>query len=680
MAKQVVERVVPEWQEDCLYEVVTREDISSDALLMGKDDEYVAIDIETTGLDRLRDAVVGISFSFKKEVAYYIPIAHMEGAYENIPLSDAISFLNRQFSSKTSVFYNAKFDLGFLEREGFKAEKWLDVMILAYNVDLASANYMRGLKDTVSKLLGIKMLSIQEALGLSKREKNIDFSKVPVDDVVLAYVCADADCTMRLFEHYVSMGALDKKLDTVRKLDHALIEPIRHIEDTGTFVDIPYLVKLKDKAEKESASLVEEIVHEAGYSFNIASLPQLGKYFYEVLKLPVVKKTEPTKTYPEGRPSTDNETLTKLIEMFGDKYKAVKKIGEWRHLQKRLNSYIELLLNGVNIHTGRVHTHYNTARLITGRLSTTGDGVYLKKLNAQAIPKLAVDHPYNIRRAFIPQQGFTWVSIDLSNIEIRIIANQSKDPALVKMLLAGQNQHATTMRLMFGDRVPEDAKKGDPTFNKYYKIAKTMNFNLAYAFGVNELQRKLETDAGLKLDKDECWAYYNQFFGKVYKVWGEYKLSTAKKARKELSTTTIFGRSRSLKKDYDVWYNKSIDGSEKKVQNFGPGDRQSVNHPVQGSCADLIRYAIVRCHKYLKTNNLINDAHILSTIHDEINFEVRGAPGEEKFDSIVLEFKKIMEWTPNSFVVPVIADVEVGPSWGELYPFVPGKKLSEDKK
>jgi DNA polymerase-1 len=204
-----------------------------------------------------------------------------------------------------------------------------------------------------------------------------------------------------------------------------------------------------------------------------------------------------------------------------------------------------------------------------------------------------------------------------------------------------------------------------------------MNFNLAYAFGVNELQRKLETDAGLKLTKDECWAYYNQFFQKAYPVWGQYKLSTAQTARKQLYTTTVFGRSRSLEKDYDIWYNKEINGRMQKVQNFGPGDRQSVNHPIQGSCADLIRYAIIKSFRFLKDENLLDDAHILSTIHDEINFEVRGEPGDPKFDAIVLKFKEIMEWTPPRFPhVPVVAEVEVGPSWGDLYKFIPGQRLA----
>jgi len=654
---------IPEWQENCHYEHLTNLD---DFLGIPPNCEYVAVDIETTGLSKHIHKIVGLSFCFEEEEAYYISVEHKDS--KNVTIEDLIAFCNKHFSDKTCVYWNAKFDMGFLEKAGFKSKKFLDVKIMFYNSDIANTHLRPTLKQQSQQVLDLKMLTIFETVGISPRSKaakSLSFATIPVNDITLAYACADADITYRLFQYYRDQKqALSDKYKNVRQLDHRLIEPIQKIEDTGVCIDIPYLTSMHAQGEAKLAELEDsfqtEVRKHTDTEINIASPKQLCDYFFNTLQL------KPAKLTPKGNPSTDQEAIQRLLDKYGTKYKSLEILKEWRYLEKRMNTYISSLLNGISTLDNRIHPNFNISKLITGRLSATGDGVFLQKFNSQAIPKLAKDHPYNIRKAFVPQEGFTWVAIDLSNIEVRIIANYSRDPNLIRMLNSGGNQHETTAKLVFGK------VRGDPDYEKYYKIAKTMNFNLAYAFGITELKKKLEIDAGLKLTDEDCWGYFNKMFRQAYPTWGRYKEQERFRAQKEQFTTTIFGRYRDLSEDYK----KAKEGKGYT----GHIDNQAVNYPIQGSCADLIRLALVKCHNYLKLNQLFDDAHILLTVHDEICFEVRGEPGDEKFDLIVQKFCDIMQWYPKHWPVPVLADPMVGKSWGHLYVWEPGKKWNELKE
>ena len=215
-----------------------------------------------------------------------------------------------------------------------------------------------------------------------------------------------------------------------------------------------------------------------------------------------------------------------------------------------------------------------------------------------------------------------------------------------ELLRDGGDLHALTCRKLF------KADATDPEWQKMRKIAKTCNFNLAYAWGIKSLQAKLKYEAGIVLTETKCWKLFDKFFNEAYPTWGAYKKRLASEARKTFKTTTFFGRERDLSSYYET---ASYPGCE--------GDRMAVNHPIQGTCADLMRIALVKTHKFITENDLLGEIALLSNVHDELNFEIKGKPGEERFDSLVAEVVKIMEWTPKGIDVPFTTSITMGPSW-----------------
>lgn len=620
---------IPEWQKDCvykhLYDLQQFEGFPETC-------EYVSIDLETTGLDRQKDLIVGLSFSHKTGVAYYISLRHIGDPTKNVTEAQLLYFLSHHFHNKTIVYWNAKFDRAFLKRIGFKEKAWADASIYSYvnNMDICARTLRSSLKAHCKHFLGFEMLEIGQALGVKhkrgRKKEPILFHQHPVDDVIVAYACADADITRRLFNGFHRSVLKDPRLEAIIKLDHEVVDALDYIERCGLKVDLKYAIELKQRVENECAVLVTELQEINGAPFNPASSQQVAKLLFETLKLPILFRSEKT-----NAPSTAAATIDLLNIKYGDTCPALSKLHQYRTNKKLLSSCILPVISGINDETGSIHPNYNLTSTVTGRLSGAGDGFRLKKFNGQAIPK------NEVRRMFIPHSGHTFVAIDLSNIEVRIIAQFSKDPQLLKMFEENQDMHDKTTKLVF------NVDNTHPDWDAFRKKGKVMNFNLAYAFGWTKLA------AMLKVPEEEAQAYYKLYFGQAYKTWGRWKIRVRDKARDNPILYTHFGRRRNLKYEYDI-----------KESN---GDRKSVNYAVQGTCADLIRKAMRDCYYYVRDNNLFDKIKMCGTVHDELTFSIQGYPGEPEFDGIVKDIKNILEYTPEDFVIPIKADPSVGTSW-----------------
>lgn len=617
------------WQVDTTYTQGKLDDF----LFLGP----VAVDIETTGLSHDTDHIVGISVSWMPANAHYIPVAHR--AALNEPINDIISRLNTYIKAGGIILYfNAKFDRAFLNKAGLNDQgSFKDVQIELYSHSAHLFLGAAGLKGLAKKVLGLDMMPMEELFNTTKAEMKRNppnFATLPVDGRTLSYACADADMTYRLFEY--SEAKRTEKSSMISNLDHAVVAAIQSMERNGITIDVEKLTQIGLTIEDEREKLSAAIKAVGGQELNIGSPKQLAKHLFEVRGLEPIIRTD------KDAPSTSTRALRALQRKYGKKYKELNWVIEYRKLDTLRKSYVKPISKGVKPGTSKIFPQFKVASLVTGRISSTGDGVYLEKLNFQGIPKNLTEQGFNIRECFVAAPGYTWCSIDLASIELRLIAEFSRDPKLIEAVCG--DMHSQTARLIF------NKGEDDPEFKRYRKIAKILNFNLAYAFGIHALRSKLEEEMGKKVGEQECWDLYNKFFQKAYPKWDQYKKDLCSKARKEGIAYTMWGRARDLSELYGASDNY-----------FGcAGDRAAVNHPIQGTAADLMRRALVKCDHY--THWLGNqDVRMLNTVHDEINFEIRN----NMVGVAVPALTKIISWTPKDFIVHLEAVAEVGPNWGK---------------
>lgn len=647
---------IPDWQRTCTYRLIHAND---EVAMPGA--EYVAIDTETTGLNVDHLDLVGVSMSHSHGEAVYIPVAHKTFEHN----SDArllVERLTALYNAGTKlVFYNAGFDLSVLQKYGFPEihpDDWgvrvFDAQVMLYHMYLHlyqgknnSPNYIGSLKKASENLLGCKMITFHECLGMTKKEfnkSNKTFADVPVDENLLAYACADADITLRLFnlirEKYV--------ITSLTRLDYKLIPVVRDMQRVGQVVDQAKLLSIEQEtrarmnaAKERVTTLFNQTNKIAGLTLNLNSSKQLGAFLFDTMGLPVIIKT------PKGAPAVSSEALKRLSwHPAGRKAQVLRDLLEYKDQETYLNKIVCKIKSGVDPATSRVFASYNTSSLVTGRLSTTGDGHFLKKFNFQGIPKREDEGDgldLSIRNAFLAPEGYVWASFDLSNIELRLVAAFSRDPALVKAFQENQDLHTLTCERVFGIS-PSHEK-----FTFYRKVAKVLNFGSAYAFsGKGAIRSKLIESTQREWSKQESENLFLELY-KSYPGWAKYKVECCKFARLNGYATSYFGRKRDLTPLYAV---SRRDGCA--------GDRAACNHPIQATCADLIRAAMVRvgaCIKSLPPG----EVHLVSSIHDELNFNVRRSDNTKE---ILRNIKIVMEYTPKEWPVAVVTKCAVGKSWG----------------
>jgi DNA polymerase-1 len=456
------------------------------------------------------------------------------------------------------------------------------------------------------------MTDYSELTGKGKSQ--IPFSEVPIV-AARDYSCADADITFQLREFLEPKLAAVEATALLRDVELPLVTVLAEMEWNGITIDLPWFHSLKSRFAKEREAVQQQIYETAGEEFNINSNKQLGAIMFGKLGLPIKKKTS-------TGPSTDASVLTELAD---EGHALPSLLMEYRELAKLESTYLDTLPALVDPRDGRLHTSYNQTVASTGRLSSSDP-------NLQNIPirrQLGKD----IRRGFIPRRGWTMLAADYSQIELRLLAHLSHDPAFVEAFNAGGDIHRQTAAIIFG--VPLDAVTSEMRAR-----AKTINFATIYGQGAHALSRQL------KVDHAEAKAFIETYFERFAGV-RSFLDQTVEGARARGYVETIFKRRRYIPELKDRNFN---------IRAFG--ERTAQNSPIQGSAADLIKVAMIHIHHALEEKRTAS--RMLLQVHDELVFEC--PPDElEAMKSLVIHEMT----TAVTLDVPLVVDVGVGPNWLE---------------
>ncbi len=567
-------------------------------------DTIVAFDIETTGLNIREDKLVGFSFAMDNYRAYYVPIAHNYlGVGEQVNIDDAIRAIKKILKAKV-VGQNLKFDLSLLYyRYGIeRIVPYADTMIMAW---LLNPGSKIGLDTLSKKFFNYEMKSFKSLV-----KKGEDFSSVDID-LASFYAAEDALITYRLY--FKLNGLLDKSLrDEAKRVEYPFINVLIDMEQIGIKIDIDRLNSLKNLLSNRIKELTEEIYMLSGTEFNIKSTQQLGEILFNRLGLKGAKRTK-----------TGYSTNEKVLNQLIDEHEIIHRILEYRATQKLLSTYaIPLLKLAKQDKNSRIYTSFLQTGTSTGRLSS-------KEPNLQNIP---VRSPLGrkIREAFIAKDGYKLLSIDYSQIELRLLAHFSKDKTLIEAFQSDMDIHTTTAIKLFGEELAKEKRA----------IAKSINFGILYGMGPKKLSGELKISIG---EAREIISNYFNSFPTVKRF-----LESVQDRVQEIGyIETLLERKRFF--DY-----KSANSMQK-----ASFMRESINTLFQGSASDLIKLSMLEIDRKIKRDNI--DGAMLLQIHDELIFEIR----EDIIDEVAEEFKEIME-NIMELNVPLECSVNIGDSWGEL--------------
>ncbi|MGH8481154.1 MAG: DNA polymerase I, partial [Nevskiaceae bacterium] len=575
--------------------------------------ELVSVDTETDALDSMRAGLVGLSFAVEPGRGWYVPVGHNYlGAPQQLPLELVLSRLKAllQDEKKPKVGQHIKYDLNVLSRYGIDVRGVaFDTMLESYVLDAAGARH--DMDSMAEQHLDHRTIRFEDVAGKGKNQ--VSFSQVPVDKAA-EYAAEDADVTLRL--HHVlhpkvaAVPALKKVLDTI---EMPLVPVLARMEQNGVYVDAALLKRISHEFGNRMQQLQDEAWKEAGGEFNLGSPLQLQQVLYDKLKLPVLAKT------PKGQPSTAEDVLEQLAEQ----HALPRTLLDWRALSKLRSTYTESLPLAINPKTGRIHTSYGQAVAATGRLSSNDP-------NLQNIP-IRTDEGRRIRQAFVAGKGRALLSIDYSQIELRLMAHLSGDPRLQVAFKAGQDIHRATAAEVFG--APLDAVTAEQR-----RAVKAINFGLIYGMSAFGLAKQLGVPRG------EAQAYMDTFFARYAGV-KDYMEGTRAKARAQGYVETLFGRRLVLR-----------DITSRNAAQRQYAERTAINAPLQGTAADLIKLAMIDLHAHLSRH--APEVLMIMQVHDELVFEGPSAKLAEIAPVLAGRMCRIAELS-----VPLVADWGVGPNW-----------------
>ncbi len=596
----------------------------------------VAFDTETTGLDAMCAELVGVSMSVELGDACYVPLAHKsakeQGAFDlgdgggagedaptQVPRERALELLKPMLEdpSVLKIGHNIKYDALLLLRYGIAIAPVDDTMLLSFVLD--GGVHGHGMDELAELHFGHTCISFKDVAGTGRNQ--ITFDYVPLK-TACDYAAEDADITLQLHRLLKPRLVEDRMTTLYETIERPLVPVVSRMEREGVLVDPEALRGLSRDFATRMAALEIEIHELAGEKFNIGSPKQLGEILFDKMSLPGGKKTK------TGAYSTDARVLDDLA---AEGHDLPVRIVSWRQLSKLKSTYADSLVEQINPETGRIHTSYSMTGAQTGRMSSTDP-------NLQNIP-IRTEEGRRIRQTFIAAPGNKLLSLDYSQIELRVLAHIAGIDALVQAFRDGLDIHAMTASEMFG--VPIEGM--DPIVRRN---AKAINFGIIYGISPFGLARQLSIPQGEA--KSYIEAYFERFPGIK-----DYMESAREECRTNGFVTTLFGRRIHL---------PMINDKNPMRRNYA--ERQAINAPVQGSAADIIKRAMIRVPAALRAANL--DALMLLQVHDELLFEVP----ESQMDETVRVVGAVMENAalPGlTLSVPLVVDAGFGDNWDEAH-------------
>ena len=593
------------------YQLIDNEEKRKDFLQIIKTKEIFSLDTETTGTDPITAELVGMSFSFAKNQAFYVPVPADRHEAEKI-VNEFKEVLENPTTLK--VGQNIKYDMTVLSNYGVEVQgPMFDTMIAHYVLQPELRHNMDYLAEIY---LHYQTIHIEELIG--SKGKNQGNMRDLSPEAVCNYACEDADITLQLKE-VLEKELKDNGADRLfYDIEMPLVPVLAYMERNGVCVDTEALKETSRHFTARMKQIEEEVHQMAGMEFNISSPKQVGEVLFDKLK--ITDKAKKTKT---GQYVTSEEVL----ESLKNKHQIVEKILDYRGLKKLLSTYIDALPQLINPRTGKIHTSFNQTVTATGRLSSSNP-------NLQNIP-IRNEDGKEIRKAFIPEEGCEFFSADYSQIELRIMAHLSGDKNMIEAFQEGDDIHASTASKVY--------KIGlDEVTREQRSKAKTANFGIIYGISVFGLAERMN------VPRSEAKELIEGYF-QTYPQVKEYMDMSIAKARENGYIETIFGRKRFLP-----------DISSHNAVVRGYAERNAINAPIQGSAADIIKVAMINIYRRFKDENI--HSKMILQVHDELNFSVYPEEKEKVQHIVIEEMEKAY-----AMQVPLRADCGWGSNWLEAH-------------
>lgn len=583
-----------------------------------------SIDTETDSLDVDKANLIGISLCYDENKAFYIPIGHRELVTDKLSdnqlsLDDVIKKISILCSNPAilKIGQNIKYDIRILKKYNVKFNSIEDTMLMSYAFENGVTRH--NMDDLAFKHLNYTTIKFKELVGSGKKE--ITFDRVNIKKAA-NYAAEDAYITFKLFNIFTECLSRNKNSFVYYKIDKPLIKVLASMEDYGVKINQKYLKQLSDEFYKQIQILEKKIFLIAKKEFNIGSPKQLGEILFLEMGIKGGKKTK-TGTY-----STDSSILE---ELSSQGIKIAKLVLEWRGLSKLKSTYTDALVEQMSPKTGCVHTSYGLASTVTGRLSSNNP-------NLQNIP-IRTENGKKIRKAFITQKSNKLVCFDYSQIELRLAAEISGDENLIESFIKGEDIHSLTAAQIFNI----NEKDVDENLRRQ---AKAINFGIIYGISPYGLAKQLS------ITNSEAKKYIEDYFKRFPKI-RKYMENQINFCRENKYVETVFGRK---------CFVRGIDDKNFSVRGFA--ERQSINAPIQGTAADIIKIAMKKIYDDIETQN--PKLKMLLQVHDELVFEIE----KNEIEKIAPHIKNIMENAHKiykDFKVPLLVDFGIGDNWGESH-------------